>query len=1334
MNCKPTTSDIVQSIQNHKAFHPVHQGMSREQSLEFLEFDNSNFIKDSGQYTLKDTNTKLKTTVTTRLADKTKRVFERGEGAAEIGNFIHSALDQYSKQILSEIEGKTVPQALYTIDRIVKKDLVDDSKTLDQQSRDNLFEIAKNQIKFVYNTQNTINQRNNQNDVPVIKTESLVIDPVSDEGGTIDFLGILSDNTFIIRDYKTISLREEHLDQNGNLRPDINLIHYKSLDKYKLQIQRYTKILIDRYGFKGVMSSRIIPIKSFTRFNKTTKKFDNNITYVAGPYQDRLIEDIIPFTEKTGFESLDNFLDKINERIKRLNSKTEEGKKDVTALKIKELENIKKEVIVKRSLNTILEYIKNTELRLKGDGLKELTVGELLTIKQELDLFKTIIESTHEYKIYLIEQGKTDDAEQLETQVQLITNAANILSLTIKEELFQKKLNHIVTEETGEKLFDEFGNIVPFIPEGYFAQWFYQLSQFQNPIFQTLKAKLDNAYANKHDKLLALQTEVIETEREVLNVLKQKGMSWTDFMNILLNDKDNLVTKLDKQWFESLNTLPFKELPKYFVVSDYYDFNIRRNEFIVKLKDQFSDDLATQDQELLEYDKKYNLSLDQNNEPVFPTAWLNAKNRGKLLLKEDKIKYSVEFNKIKSVPEFFAYYNLLEKYNKEFRKILGVDFKKLPNNFIPNIRKNTSERIDEWGVFKGTGSSVNDFFQNFSIREDDRTTEDSYLKRDSIPRFFLNPFTDKEGNIIKGEKSYQLGRSLLLFAKMVYNYEEMSKIEAEVLALREFLVEKGEEVQLGKDGLKVNLLGNIKTLPNSDLANTFDKFVQMYLYGIHVEPVLDDKSGKYEKVLLEAKKYFTLKKLGLNIISATGGYFAAKIQAIITGKTGIYYNEKQYNQSLKDMVKNREKFLALSAFFDPMGHRYENIRLEEGKLGEVQLGDTTQHGWINQYINSRLLMKPYSLGDENIEEVVTYAAAQNYYVNEDGILKKARFEEDYIKYKGKFIIDLFKFEEGKTSLNLPENQSKAVWIAFRNAVQVIQSGIKGTIPDQDKAVWQGQLAGHLLGNFKSWIPGVMTERFGKVKYDKRADTVYMGRFTAVMQEFGNQKNNKKNEVLQTGVFIKDIVLPKLTELLMQVASFHSIGGYFNGYKMKDDGTVRLMFEQWLRQNPHFQGKVTYDEFRDIQQKQLKASIVEMRIILTFMLLSILAMGDWDDDGEKDYRKYFLSRKLVSVVLKVKQEISFFVNPTEFVNLTKNPIPMIGLLQDAVKTISNTADELYDVTLNQSVVFGKNTNLIGDDKQDKKNLLSYTHTWVPGIGGLFQFLDILSDDVQYASQQ
>jgi len=366
----------------------------------------------------------------------------------------------------------------------------------------------------------------------------------------------------------------------------------------------------------------------------------------------------------------------------------------------------------------------------------------------------------------------------------------------------------------------------------------------------------------------------------------------------------------------------------------------------------------------------------------------------------------------------------------------------------------------------------------------------------------------------------------------------------------------------------------------------------MYLYGINVKPELFDKDGKAEKMLMKAGEYFSLKTLGFNFIAAAGGFVSAKIQALIQGNKGILYTKEDYNQAMIDMVKDRSKFLALSAFFDPMGHRVRDPQLAEHEYGAIDIGDKAMRGWVNQYVNSRTLMRPFSIGDEYIDEFITAAMAKNFYLDKDGNFRKMKSEEDKIKYKDRSIWNLFDYKDGKPVFNATEEQFKNAYIGFRKAVQAGQSKIKGTIPQEDKAYWQSTLVGTIMMKFKSWMPGILFERFGKIKYESTIDSVYMGKFIALSTELGEWKIAD----LARKEFLTNILLPKMGQFLKQLAFFG---------KMNDKHTKQLFFEQWLEDNPQYRGKVTFEEFSDVQQKQLHSLIVELRVLLAFAAIIML---------------------------------------------------------------------------------------------------------------------------------
>jgi len=188
------------------------------------------------------------------------------------------------------------------------------------------------------------------------------------------------------------------------------------------------------------------------------------------------------------------------------------------------------------------------------------------------------------------------------------------------------------------------------------------------------------------------------------------------------------------------------------------------------------------------------------------------------------------------------------------------------------------------------------------------------------------------------------------------------------------------------------------------------------------------------------------------------------------------------------------------------------------------------------------------------------------------------------------------------------------------------------------------------------------------------------------------------------------VLPKIAQLAKNIVWYST---------SKNDPRIKLAYEVWLNKNPQYRGKVSFEEFLSAQQTQMKALILELRILLTFATLIALLGADFDDDGKKFYQEMWLTRKLAAIMHKTNQEISFTYNPEEFAKMIKNPIPMTGVLTDAVKILSNGYDESVDL------IFGEKAPLPfhKTQEQDKSGFGYYTVKVVPGASQLEKFLEV-----------
>ena len=83
-----------------------------------------------------------------------------------------------------------------------------------------------------------------------------------------------------------------------------------------------------------------------------------------------------------------------------------------------------------------------------------------------------------------------------------------------------------------------------------------------------------------------------------------------------------------------------------------------------------------------------------------------------------------------------------------------------------------------------------------------------------VPRFFLNPIYNNEGKIDTTLKSMDLGRSLLEFADMAYNYKYKSTIEPILESLKDIALTDVAAVVASERNIKflVVIYINIKAL------------------------------------------------------------------------------------------------------------------------------------------------------------------------------------------------------------------------------------------------------------------------------------------------------------------------------------------------------------------------------------------------------------------------------------------------------------------------------------------------------------------------------------------
>lgn len=1249
----------------------------------------------------------------------------------ELGTKLHAISQQLGELYYAQKTGKTYPKTLSQI----KHESEAGEYSIDERHIDILNSGVKKIIDDIFKKQETINPEI----APGIIFEAAVVNPVKDVAGTMDVIAVYSNATADIFDYKFLSGYNADVKGFGDNRQLIRTPYNTSkLENWKLQLSDYKKYVLELYKVKDVLTTQIIPVWIDLKFEngKPVKKLNK---LLIGEDQNKFLKRIHATYSKTGVKEVDEFLTGRYKEIETLKMK-------LSRAEFSERPAIRERI--NRIHQSITNFIETQNIeRLVDDVIKTIQPYYSKLIKGEkisYDELNDIID----YTKYLVdfEYNFTSNFQFIKNQNEVLANAikqalnkkvdsedSNIN--TLKEKIrdgispilitFQEYRKQLILDQADVQSEEEL------IPEDFFTSTFLPMSEFRDKIVQFIQSKFTESYENIRQDLNNIVEEISKKDTEALKWLRSKGENANDLVKYLRNNAGNLVTELSNEFYELRNTARNKGDSLWFIqthkikdrnyLNETYTqwYNRAKKEQEELLKDQF-DYLYKEDKDkyldelrkgIDRWQAENDLSLNTDGTAQFPQAWIYSKwVVPKQSTKDEHI--SDQYKIIKENKPLLDYYNLILDLNEKYRQWLGYDT--IDRNFLPKVRADILER-----AFNADGKGIiGELKEIFEIREDTQgfsmIDPVTGVIEKEIPIYFVNPFRDAEGNIDLASQSKDIRRSLILFAKMAHTYKYMSEIEATILAAKE--VQSGLSYnKINAKGQKVfdfmhNLAKEDKAKGKSMIEQVIQNAIDYHLYGIKVQPFAGNP--KLTNIILKAKRYLSLKVLGLSLIPAGAGYVAAGTQAWIEGKKGVIYNSKQWQNSIVLQATEFNKYHALSYFF---GVHNEDL-LQQINAGGTRLGDTigdrTYREGIRKYINARTWLRPFSYLDERIDNHIAVSMAQNYGVDENGNLKRLQnLPQGY-----KSIWELFNYEKDNITFNVPEEHLRKVITQFKNAVRAGQRGIKGTMNEEDINHAQRNLILNLMMQFKTWMPGVINERFGKLKYNNILDAPQWGRYRGLWNEVEFKKDASIVVYLLRSAANLSLYIAK--DFITFAPLFRSFG---SGDIKVDETRAKLYYQQYKNNNPNT--KLTYEEFLKVKKAAIRASLLELQIILIFVAILTSLGADWDDDGKPLYRDNILLHKIYQIVNRAQTELQFTLNPFEYAKVINNPFPIASLATDLAKLLNNTADEFTDTIFGEDVldefITGKNP------RPDQAGKFYYTIGLICGARGLERTLNLSS---------
>lgn len=1294
---------------------------------------------------------------------------------AEKGTAIHSVAEYIMQDLIEKDTSGLIEKNTYYTKPDIKKLLFNLNSDYDEAVV--IFNKLKIGIKEILEQIKEKQLKADPTKKAVILTERTIFDIQT--GGTVDLMYILSNKKAGIFDYKSINpYSKSLLDEDGNLISDKWISHHKQ-HTMNLQLSKLQDMIKNSLGLELEMA-RIVPIQVHFEFKKKKEWrpgsiLKNNISSIKiGKEESEFLKQIPmikeEFDSKTLNQVLDNLLILKNNLVIEINSLSNSAwrKKNQLENRLRNVQSQINNLQVDKDLDNIYQFyqelvnryssyeegtfkLKNIEDQylevLDGNGqmVQEknpdyLSLEEIRDLEMSLKTLLSIIYSTEEFMKELNITDKSKFEKFREIEAQYIKRTNYMLS-----ELSDIKLHRVVASDKIEALKDSYslGKI------GFYAL---RPSEQNNVLIQTYNQLIQSA---NDDKRLELQTLEKEIESFLLPLQqwgKNQGKTGFSMYDILIDKQTgNLHNSLNKDFFKYIkeerlssksNNRRTKEESKknilqFYSKKDNFDtiYGIMRENFI---KNNEPDDKT-----LAQWEKKW---AEDSDHVVFENINIFYK------LDYSKIPekyFTKEYLEIKKHKAVFDFYNFWEKSMYKFLHILEVYGDQHYSNFIPWIKVSTSEALFR----EGTGAAVNETLESLKMamgmdfRTEDTELGDKFVQgkinpgtgeiQRTVPRFFLNPLFNNEGQIDTTLKSFDLAKSLFVFGEMALNYKYKTKIEASLETLKDIALT--EDAAIIANDLSTKIPGGtthkLKGVQN-EIYDYIDNMLKYNLYGIHFD---DNKKSLQNVKWLFAMDRFNKKRLfSLNINSAIKAQTASRLFMIFESIKGVYFTRKMvsdaFDKQAKAMIAVKQnstnKDLELMKYFAPYSESITPDRT-------AKLSVNPSESFLG--MNTEDIVNMLGKGDRMIDNTILLAILQNYGIQDGKLIRlnslnnrkgtKSLYETSSIK-DGKLSI------EGILDNNITTN--KEIYTQFRQIVLNVATSIKGNISQEDANILQTNMWWRLFMSLRTFIPALTKERFEGISYNQTTKEITVGRYSALFQNIGPKEKSHLSNLTQADA---DSTLENFGYIVSQATKqFLNFGSMLFTYGIPNLVTMgkasnldlfkfqkeiaisehrsKAIFENYKAQFPNTKEiqDLSYEDFANYKLAQIRTMAVEITFFLAFLIaLKGLKNMDWDDDDKKDYVESKALRFFYKNFLGTYRELSFFINPTDWTMTAQSISPILRLINDSFNIVTNGYDETRDL------IFGENS------KSDSTPFLYYTTKMIPYISTLSRQLEIFEQD-------
>jgi len=237
---------------------------------------------------------------------------------------------------------------------------------------------------------------------------------------------------------------------------------------------------------------------------------------------------------------------------------------------------------------------------------------------------------------------------------------------------------------------------------------------------------------------------------------------------------------------------------------------------------------------------------------------------------------------------------------------------------------------------------------------------------------------------------------------------------------------------------------------------------------------------------------------------------------------------------------------------------------------------------------------------------------------------------------------------------------------FRNKVQRLNEMLHGRYSSRDAAAASQWVLVRAVFQFRKWIPAAIEARIGEKYFDVRLGVEVEGRYNSYRRGFN----------LMMGKLQGDI------------------------------------------------NKIKRNQFTELDMYHMKKNMIELALLAASLLLYYGLKGGEDDDK---WRKKPMVKFTLQMLSRVIGDLNFYYSPNQWLNLTKNALPVSKLGEDILGSFKNI-QYLFAEEGDKKAIYRS-----GPRKGENK-FISRVSGLVPGIKPLKDVLRLLKKDVAYTEPQ